>query len=301
MAVDESVSEMVRRPSRLRALASLEANAESSADALDRIARVACRMLDVPVVLVNLVGGDRQRFVGCGADEPWASVREMPLTAGFCPFALGAEDAYSLTDAREDAALAVNPAVEQFGVVAYAGVPLRAADGEPIGTLCAIDFEPRTWSPEDLAVLADLAASAIAELQLLAATRQAARQRARLKTLADLSSTLAPGLPDRDVIDEIHRAADLGNATALWLQGADPARTSEPEFLSTRAEVRDRVADMPEVASVALLPLLAGERRLGVLSIGFGDEREFSADDREYFAALAGVAALALAADRRPA
>ena len=160
------VPEVVRRPSRLRALAELEANAESSAEALDRIARMACRVLDVPVVLVNLVGADRQRFVGCGGPEPWASMREMPITAGFCPFALGADEAYALEDARVDPGPAANPAVEQFGVVAYAGVPLRAADGEPVGTLCAIDFEPRTWSEDDLGVLADLAAGATAELQL---------------------------------------------------------------------------------------------------------------------------------------
>ena len=156
---------MVGRPSRLRALAELGANAESSAEALDRIARTACRVLDVPVVLVNLVGADRQRFVGCAGPEPWASMREMPLTAGFCPFALGADETYSFVDARVDPALAANPAVEQFGVVAYAGVPLRAADGEPIGTLCAIDYEARTWSQDDLGLLADLAAGVTAELR----------------------------------------------------------------------------------------------------------------------------------------
>ena len=37
-------------------------------------------------------------------------MREMPLTAGFCPFALGVDDAYALEDARTDPALAVNPA-----------------------------------------------------------------------------------------------------------------------------------------------------------------------------------------------
>jgi GAF domain-containing protein len=296
MAVDESVSAMVHRPSRLRALASLEANAESSAEALDRIARVACRVLDVPVVLVNLIGAERQHFVGCGASEPWASMTEMPLTAGFCPFALGAAEAYSLTDARLDSALAVNPAVEQLGVVAYAGVPLRAADGEPIGTLCAIDYEPREWSPEDLAALSDLAASAIAELQLLAATRQAARQRTRLKAVADLSSALEPGLPAAEVIAEIRRVPDLAGAKDVWLQ--DPG-AGAPEFLSTRAQVRARITDRSELGSVALLPLAAGDERLGALGIGFAEEREFSPDDREYLAALAGLAGLALAGNRR--
>ena len=108
---------------------------------------------------------------------------------------------------RAPGSRAANPAVEQLGVVAYAGVPLRAADGEPIGTLCALDYEPRTWSKDDLAFLTDLAAEVIAELQLLTATRLAARDRARLRELSALSSALAPatgrrrrgrrGQPDR--------------------------------------------------------------------------------------------------------
>ena len=183
-------NDVIRRPSRLQALAELGANAQSSAEALDRIARVACRVLSVPVALVNLIGADRQQFVGCGGPEPWASMTGMPLDAGFCPFVLDG-DAYTLEDARKVPAHAGDPAVE-LGVVAYAGVPLRAFDGEPIGTLCAVDFEPRTWSEDDLAIMADLAAGVIAELQLLTATRMIARDQVRLRSLAELSTALAP-------------------------------------------------------------------------------------------------------------
>ena len=189
-------ADIVRRPSRLRALAELGANAVTAADALDRIGRVACRVLGVPVVLVNLVGDDRQHFVGCAAGEPWQSTRDLPLDVGFCPFALGRSEAYTLEDARVDPASATNPAVEQFGVVAYAGVPLRSPDGEPIGTLCAIDYQARLWSKDDLALLTDLASGVIAELQLLAATRTLARHETRLRTLTALSSALA-GAPTR--------------------------------------------------------------------------------------------------------
>jgi GAF domain-containing protein len=111
----------------------------------------------------------------------------MPLTAGFCPFAVGADDTYALGDARSDPATAANPAVEQLGVVAYAGVPLRAAGGEPVGTLCAIDYEPREWSETDLGLLAELGAGAIAELQLLAATRRLAWHHAGLEALTALA------------------------------------------------------------------------------------------------------------------
>ena len=325
---------MVRRPSRLRALADLGTNAESSAEALDRIASVACRVLDVPVALVNLVGADRQRFVGCGGPEPWASMGGMPLTAGFCPFALSVEQAYVLEDARVDPVLAVNPAVERFGVVAYAGVPLRAADGEPIGTLCAIDFEPRSWSQDDVALLTDLAAGVMAELQLLAATRQLARDQVRLRTLTALSSALAPAQDAGDAVDEVSRIVERFDANAVWLSmvdesgetlctaaasGAESAeaaqqsdvplaahlppaevvRTGEPDFLTTRADVRDRFAElldaMPDIGSVAVLPLAAGDTRLGVLGVSFADERALSAADREYLAALGGITALALA------
>jgi GAF domain-containing protein len=332
------VSEVVQRPSRLRALAELQANAVSSAEALDRIGRVACRVLDVPVALVNLIGADRQRFVGCNGPEPWSSMQEMPLTAGFCPFTLGADDAYALEDARSDPAHASNPAVEQFGVVAYAGVPLRAAGGEPIGTLCAVDYEPRAWSQEDLALLADLAAEVIAELQLLTATRLAARDQARVRALAALSSALAPAQGAGDVVDEVSRTVERFEADAVWLSMVDDAgeclrtaaaggarseqaarqsdvplaaslppaevvRTGEPDFLTTRADVRDRFAElleaMPDVGCVAVLPLSAGEERLGVLGVSFADERALSAADREYLAALGGISALALARDCR--
>jgi GAF domain-containing protein len=296
-------------------------------------------VLGVPVVLVNLIGADRQRFVGCRAGEPWASMRDLPLTHGFCPFALGAEESYSLSDARADVTAAGNPAVEQLGVIAYAGVPLRAAGGEPIGTLCAIDYQPRAWSRDDLDLLGDLAVSVIAELQLLTAARVAARRQARVRALAAVSSALALRPRADEVLDEVIGAVDRRDARAGWLlmldesrsaletvgaRGTDPdglarhaavpldsallpahvASTGEPEFLATRADVQDGadwILDvMPDAASVALVPLTAGERPVGVLGVGFTGERPFTEDDREYLAALAGVSALALAPAATP-
>ena len=307
--ISAELPEVVRRPSRLRALAELEANAESSATALDRIAAIACRVLDVPVVLVNLVGADQQRFVGCGGPEPWASMGGMPITAGFCPFALGADDAYALEDARVDPAAAANPAVEQFGVVAYAGVPLRAAGGEPVGTLCAIDFEPRTWAEDDLALLADLAAGATAELQLLAATRLVARQHGSLRTLTRLTHALATAETAEDILLVLLPALDNFGASAVRVLMTDESG----QALRTAAATDGDAADVPLAATsapaevvrtgrpdfadgaVALLPLTAGKRQIGALAVCFDDERTFSTHDREYLTAVGGVAGLALA------
>lgn len=336
--MDADTLSVVRRPTRLRALAELAANAESSAQALDRIAQVACRVLGVPVALVNLIGSDEQRFVGCSGGEPWTSLGQMPITAGFCPFTLASGQPYAIDDTRADPALADNPAVRELGVVAYAGVPLRTAGGEPIGTLCALDYEPREWGDEELELLSDLSAAVIAELQLLAATRLLARQSARVHALADLSAALAPAETPADVLREVSRSVDRLDVSALWLSmvdepaqtlrtaaasGADseavvlpdvvpltaptpPAevvRTGRPEFLATRTDVRDRFAEVleavPEAASVAVVPLSAGPERLGVLGVCFADEGPLAAADQAYLAALGGVSALALARDRR--
>jgi diguanylate cyclase (GGDEF)-like protein len=49
----------------------------------------------------------------------------------------------------------------------YAGCPLRAPNGEKLGTLCLIDHQPREFSEEDRALLRDLAGMAERELAVL--------------------------------------------------------------------------------------------------------------------------------------
>jgi PAS domain-containing protein len=58
-------------------------------------------------------------------------------------------------------------------VIAYAGVPITDADGAVVGSLCAIDSRPRTWSEEDLAVLTDQVRACSLELLLRAAQQRA--------------------------------------------------------------------------------------------------------------------------------
>jgi GAF domain-containing protein len=315
--MDADAQELIHRPSRLRALAALEPNAETSARALDRIAATACRLLDAPVVLVNLIDAERQRFVGCGGtDEAGWTVRDMPLTHGFCPFTLAAESAFSFADARTEPALAANPVVEQLGVVAYAGVPLRTADGEPIGTLCALDARPHEWSQDDLTLLGDLGASALAELQLLATTWRSAR---RVRELAHLSAALVGAGSADEVVDRLAPVMDCVDASAVWLlvrdesgqtaaaAGADRdavarlplAELSDADHLATRSDVRARIGPVldasPDIGSVSLLPLTAGDDSRGVLGVCFPDERDLGAEDRGYLTAVAGISSLALA------
>jgi serine phosphatase RsbU (regulator of sigma subunit) len=78
-------------------------------------------------------------------------------------------------DARRHPLVRHNLAVPDLHVVAYAGMPLVDADGRVIGSLCAIDSQPRHWTDTDLAVLTDLAGACSSELQLRIMTVRAAQ------------------------------------------------------------------------------------------------------------------------------
>ncbi len=122
-------------------------------------------MLRTPVAIVSLLDADRQFFLSArGLPEPWASLRETPLSYSLCRSVVETGVPLVVGDTRVDARTCNNPAVETLGVIAYFGVPLALPDGCIIGALCVIDTVPRTWLPNDEKALADLAAAVMSEL-----------------------------------------------------------------------------------------------------------------------------------------
>jgi GAF domain-containing protein len=183
---------------RLRSLQRAWVDAEPD-EAFDRFASLVKLLLDVPVALVSLVDGERQFFPGAaGLAEPWNGKRETPLTHSFCRHVVAEGRPQVWTDARQDPRVSDNLAIDDLGVVAYAGMPLTDADGHVLGSLCAIDTEPRAWTPGELAVLRDLAAVCSSELRLRIARdlaeearRHAENAHDQLAMLAELTERLA--------------------------------------------------------------------------------------------------------------
>jgi signal transduction histidine kinase len=145
-------------------------------DTFDRFTRLTRRALGVPVSLVSLVDDHRQFFKSAaGLGEPWATDRQTPLSHSFCQYVVADDSPLVIADARDDARLCDNLAIRDIGVIAYAGMPLRTPEGVPLGSLCAIDTEPREWTDDELEMLADLAKAVSSEIGLrLAAVRQRA-------------------------------------------------------------------------------------------------------------------------------
>jgi signal transduction histidine kinase len=145
-------------------------------DTFDRFTRLTRRALGVPVSLVSLVDDHRQFFKSvAGLGEPWATDRETPLSHSFCQHVVTGNSPLVVSDAPADSLVCDNLAIPDLGVIAYAGMPLRTPEGMPLGSLCAIDTQPREWTEDELGMLADLAKAVSSEIGLrLAAVRQRA-------------------------------------------------------------------------------------------------------------------------------
>jgi signal transduction histidine kinase len=192
MKADEltAVQTIVSDPARVaavRATALLDTPAELS---FDRLTRLAAKLTRAPVTFVSLVDDQRDFYKSCfGFPEPLATERELTGTT-FCHYALSSDGALVINDTLADPEYSRVPTVASLGVRAYLGIPLTLASGQTIGSFCAIDFAPRTWSELDIEVMRELATSTLREIELRTALNEITEDRLRLQALAETNEVL---------------------------------------------------------------------------------------------------------------
>jgi diguanylate cyclase (GGDEF)-like protein len=162
MPMAETHPEEARRLAALHALKILDTDRE---ERFDRITRLAQRLFDTQMAAVTLIDEDRQWF----KSEVGLGEKENGLKDSFCAHAiLGAPEPMVVGDARNDPRLADNPMVlEDPNLRFYAGQPIMAPGGEPLGTLCVFDDQARDVENFDAEVLGELAAMVEAEIASL--------------------------------------------------------------------------------------------------------------------------------------
>ncbi|WEO77837.1 protein kinase [Cryobacterium sp. SO2] len=145
--------------------------------AFDRITGMAARIFQVPIALVSVVDYDRIWF----KSRHGLGVEQIDRDAGLCASAILHNEPWVVTDARSDPRALANPLVAgDMGLQFYAGVPLTTRDGHNLGTFCLIDYEPREFTPAQMATLEDLAAMVMSELELRLDSRAALLERRAL-------------------------------------------------------------------------------------------------------------------------
>ncbi|ROQ68937.1 GAF domain-containing protein [Streptomyces sp. 840.1] len=300
---------------------------------MDRFAGLVARFLRVPVALVSLLETDRQVFPGMvGLQEPWAGRRQTPLTHSFCQHVVASGEPLILGDSRQYPLTCTSLAIPDLQVIAYAGMPLTDADGQVLGSLCAIDHRPREWTEAELRDLDDLTAACSVELRLRIASEQIRRDRDLADLLLRASVELAHGHDLTDIVRRLRglfEGPDQPKFVGLLLaEGRGLRRVIDPEcvepvesrlhrfeegrgFPSLRAMAEQRTVFVPDRAALladygpeavagydslslesALCVPLANER--GVLLWCWADSHVLGVTERAVLTAVAGYAGQAV-------
>lgn len=130
--------------------------------ALDRLTRLAGRVLDVPVACASLVGADRRLVMSSvGLPAPAA----LLVSWSFMRQVVASRRPLVVTDGRRDFLAARHPGVRDGTVTAYVGMPLVTSSSRVVGTLSVIDCKPRRWSARQLDLMRALAVRIVGEVE----------------------------------------------------------------------------------------------------------------------------------------
>lgn len=161
-------------------------------EALDSVARCASRTLGTPLGLVTLIGEETQLFPGA---HGWSGPRGTSREVAFCGYTILSDELLEVRDALQDPRFADNRLVTERPYLRfYAGAPLITPEGQRLGSVCALDTDPRVLEPWQGDALADLAKTVIGILEGYRRQNQIAAQKQqsdRLIALGELSAGIA--------------------------------------------------------------------------------------------------------------
>ncbi|MEC5320356.1 EAL domain-containing protein [Brenneria populi subsp. brevivirga] len=139
---------------RMQTLGTLRNLETSQDDILNKLTGLACQVLKMPTSLVTLSGSHKQHVKA----KTNFALHEMEKLGSFDQFAAQTGCFLICQDAMKDERFKNSPYVAGAPYIRfYAGIPLFTEEGYAIGTLCVIDYVPRTFSMFQLHTLKNLA------------------------------------------------------------------------------------------------------------------------------------------------
>lgn len=181
----------------------------------DAMVGLASDICGAPIALISLIDAERQWFkarVGLDAQQ-------TPREHAFCAHAILASEPFEIPDAAADPRFMDNPLVTDHPHIRfYAGFPVTAAEGHPIGTLCVIDRVPRRLDAlqiRSMVRLAEVISALMAERRDAALARRAADATAEhLRRLALIDSVTGV-FNRRGFLDQTTWSGAAGGALVL--------------------------------------------------------------------------------------
>ncbi len=219
--------------------------------AADQLAALVARAARAGSGSIHFVEGDRLRlYGGWGLDVPWAAVADTPVRDTLAGVILATGETLAVSDVRTDPRVPPGRP-KHIKVGAYLGHPIRDGAGAIVGICCAYDPDPRPWTADDIAAVAEAAQVSTLLITEQQARHEVDRQRRFLDAVLD---SLHDGVTACDADGRIV----FVNARMRRLWGAAPV----PDDLNDPAIVaglRDAAGEPMRMADVALARALRGE------------------------------------------
>lgn len=129
----------------------------------DNIVQLATRIFNVPVAFISFIDGERIWFKSShGIATP-----QMPRAAGLCSHTILKNEPFIVENALQHDIAKNNELVTgPMGLRFYAGVPITVKNGQPLGTLCIADTQPREMGEQEINDLKLLGTMATEQLEL---------------------------------------------------------------------------------------------------------------------------------------
>jgi PAS domain S-box-containing protein len=192
--------------SRLEALRGCQLMDTAAEARFDRLTELTARLMRVPIAIFGPIDAERQfrkSAVGLAFDPAALAKRGVPVRESVCQYVVGSGAPLAVPDLREHPQLRDLRWIREAGLVAYAGAPVRAPSamagelGPVIGSLCVLDVVRRDWTPDELALLEEMAGCFATEVALRSAVTDRARvereleqTRSRVEELFDSTPVL---------------------------------------------------------------------------------------------------------------
>jgi signal transduction histidine kinase len=160
-----------RQQNRLNALEQLGLTNTNSVPAFDDATQLAARFLHADVCLISIADPTTEQFKAAyglshlGLGNPLSQTRQLPLADGLSQYVLDSEQPLWLGDTTCNPVIADSPLVKTYGLMAYAGVPLKTSQQQCIGVLAVMGLTPREFTPQDIAFLEMTARWSVSEYE----------------------------------------------------------------------------------------------------------------------------------------
>lgn len=144
---------IIQDPERLEVLHDLALVNSDGEPFFDYLTVLASQVIGTPVSLVSMIASDFQFFKSShGLGEPLYSERRTPLTHSFCQHVVATGEPLIIQDAREHELVKDNGALIDLNVIGYLGIPLHTGQNI-LGSFCALEFQPREWTDDEVAIM----------------------------------------------------------------------------------------------------------------------------------------------------